>query len=304
MSSPIRPTKDVDPSLMYAPRRLRDQSGTPPEPQSARRRFGLGSDFKGQAIVDTRRRPTLEPEWLPDPPKAGGRGRWRVALWMGGLFGFAALIALTFVAIPGTWRLVTGLMQSTSGSLTSINPKEPDALAVAIKQRAERLRSGVAVSEEAGQQRQEPAQQTKEAMQQNKNPPDPQLSVSSPLVATQPAPAPLMQAPEPSPRPLDFVTRQLPRDELASMLKRGDDFIKSGDLSSARLLLRRAAEAGDGNAALTLAGTFDPNVLKALGFRDAGDIAMARLWYERAEKLGSAEAPQRLRQLATINEAQ
>jgi hypothetical protein len=55
---------------------------------------------------------------------------------------------------------------------------------------------------------------------------------------------------------------------------------------------------------LTLAGTFDPNVLKALGFRDAGNIAMARLWYERAEKLGSAEALQRLRQLATINEAQ
>jgi hypothetical protein len=302
MSSPIRPTKDVDPSLIYAPRRLRDQKGTPPEPQSARRRFGLGSDFKGQAIVDIRRRPTLEPEWLPDPPKAGGRGRWRVALWMGGLFGFAALIALTFVAIPDAWRLVTGLMQSTSGSLTSITPKEPDALAVAIKQRAERLRSGVSVSEDAGQQRQEAVQQTKEAMQQTKDPPDPQLPVSSPPVVAQPAP--LVQAPEPSPRPLDFVTRQLPRDELASMLKRGDDFIKSGDLSSARLLLRRAAEAGDGNAALTLAGTFDPNVLKALGFRDAGNIAMARLWYERAEKLGSAEALQRLRQLATINEAQ
>ncbi len=69
------------------------------------------------------------------------------------------------------------------------------------------------------------------------------------------------------------------------MLKRGDDFIKSGDLSTARLLLRRAAEAGEGNAALTLAGTFDPNVLKALGFRDAGDIAMARLWYERAGEI-------------------
>jgi TPR repeat protein len=221
---------------------------------------------------------------------------------MGGLFGFAALIALTFVAIPDAWRLVTGLMQSTSGSLTSITPKEPDALAVAIKQRAERLRSGVSVSEDAGQQRQEAVQQTKEAMQQTKDPPDPQLPVSSPPVVAQPAP--LVQAPEPSPRPLDFVTRQLPRDELASMLKRGDDFVKSGDLSSARLLLRRAAESGDGNAALTLAGTFDPNVLKALGFRDAGNIAMARLWYERAEKLGSAEALQRLRQLATINEAQ
>ena len=83
------------------------------------------------------------------------------------------------------------------------------------------------------------------------------------------------------------------------MLRRADDFIKSGDLSSARLLLQRAAEAGSVQAALTLAGTFDPNVLAALGFQDsAADIAMARVWYERAEQFGSSEAPRRLRQLA------
>ena len=79
-----------------------------------------------------------------------------------------------------------------------------------------------------------------------------------------------------------------------------DDFIKAGDLSSARLLLQRAVEAGSMQAALTLAGTFDPNVLATYSFKDgAADIAMARLWYERAEQLGSSEAPQRLRQLAS-----
>ena len=57
------------------------------------------------------------------------------------------------------------------------------------------------------------------------------------------------------------------------MLLRADDFIKSGDLSSARLLLERAAEAGDGRAALRLAGTFDPNVLKTLGFQDSAGLA-------------------------------
>jgi TPR repeat protein len=97
----------------------------------------------------------------------------------------------------------------------------------------------------------------------------------------------------------DFVTRQIDRDELAAMLRRAGDFIKSGDLSSARLLLRRAAEAGSEEAALTLAGTFDPNVLAARGFQDgAADIGLARLWYERAAQFGSSEAPQRLRQLA------
>jgi TPR repeat protein len=100
------------------------------------------------------------------------------------------------------------------------------------------------------------------------------------------------------PRTPDFVTRQLAGDELAAMLQRAGDFIKSGDLSSARLLLR-AAEAGSEEAALTLAGTFDPNILAVRVFQDgAADIALARLWYERAAQFGSPEAPRRLRLLA------
>jgi len=96
------------------------------------------------------------------------------------------------------------------------------------------------------------------------------------------------------------VTRHIDPDELAAMLRRADDFIKTGDLSSARLLLQRAVEAGSMQAALTLAGTFDPNVLAGQGFQDgAADIAMARFWYERAEQLGSSEAPRRLRLLAS-----
>jgi TPR repeat protein len=94
--------------------------------------------------------------------------------------------------------------------------------------------------------------------------------------------------------PPDFVTRQLERDEVALLVKRGADFITSGDLSSARLVLQRAAEAGDMHAALALAGTFDPNLL-AQSF--AADVVMARFWYERAKQLGSSEAPRRLEQL-------
>jgi TPR repeat protein len=92
----------------------------------------------------------------------------------------------------------------------------------------------------------------------------------------------------------DFVTRQLERDEVVLLVKRGEDFITSGDLSSARLVLQRAAEAGDMHAALALAGTFDPNLL-AQSF--AADVVMARFWYERAKQLGSSEAPRRLEQL-------
>ena len=96
------------------------------------------------------------------------------------------------------------------------------------------------------------------------------------------------------------VTRHIDADELAAMLRRAEDFIKASDLSSARLLLQRAVDAGSMQAALTLAGTFDPNVLAGQGFQDgAADIAMARFWYERAEQLGSSEAPRRLRLLAS-----
>jgi hypothetical protein len=95
----------------------------------------------------------------------------------------------------------------------------------------------------------------------------------------------------------DLVTRQLERDEVAALLKRGEDFISSGDLASARLVLQRAVEAGDVHAALALAGTFDPHLLAKLDQGLAADVVMARFWYERAKQFGSAEAPQRLEQL-------
>jgi len=97
-----------------------------------------------------------------------------------------------------------------------------------------------------------------------------------------------------------FVRRQLDRDEVAALLKRGEDFIASGDIASARLVLQRAAEAGEVRAALVVAGTYDPNVLEKLGLQGLpADVGMARTWYERAREFGSAEAPRRLEQLAS-----
>lgn len=114
--------------------------------------------------------------------------------------------------------------------------------------------------------------------------------------------APPIIAPEPpaaEPTGPSLITRRLDREEVASLVRRGEDFITSGDIASARLVLRRAAEAGDVRAALTLAGTFDTNLLANLGMEGVADAAMARLWYERAEQFGSVEASRRLEQLAT-----
>src|SRR6266567_760661 len=52
-----------------------------------------------------------------------------------------------------------------------------------------------------------------------------------------------------------WVLRQLDREEISALLKRGENFIADGDLASARLVLQRAAEGGDRRAALRLAGT-------------------------------------------------
>jgi TPR repeat protein len=96
-----------------------------------------------------------------------------------------------------------------------------------------------------------------------------------------------------------LIIRQMDRDELAFLVRRGEIFINSGDVAAARLMLQRAAEAGDVHAALALASTFDPNTIQKLGIQGlAADEAMARLWYERAAQFGSPEAPQRLQQLA------
>src|SRR5882724_2690025 len=125
---------------------------------------------------------------------------------------------------------------------------------------------------------------------------------ATPPVAAAPAAAPVAALP-PAPVaepivPVDAI-RHLDPSEIASSLKRADDLIASGDLAAARLVLRRAANAGDARAAMTLAGTYDPVILEKLGVHGfVPDVAMARVWYEKAKKFGSAEAPQRLELLA------
>jgi hypothetical protein len=89
-------------------------------------------------------------------------------------------------------------------------------------------------------------------------------------------------------------------DVIASLLKRADALIASGDVAAARLVLLRAADAGDARAAMTLAGTYDPAILEKLDVHGiVPNVAVARTWYEKAKKLGSAEAPQRLEMLAS-----
>jgi TPR repeat protein len=91
---------------------------------------------------------------------------------------------------------------------------------------------------------------------------------------------------------------RLDDDAIARLLDRSKTFLNSGDLASARLLLERAAEAGNANAALMLGETFDPHFLQVLGAVGMNpDAARARQWYEKAAALGSNSASQRLEAL-------
>jgi TPR repeat protein len=78
----------------------------------------------------------------------------------------------------------------------------------------------------------------------------------------------------------------------------GDESLRQGDISTARLLYQRAAEAGDGEAALLLGHTYNPAFLSQLGVRGLrGDLAQAALWYRRARDLGDKDADIALRSL-------
>jgi hypothetical protein len=95
------------------------------------------------------------------------------------------------------------------------------------------------------------------------------------------------------------AARRLDPEEVDILLKRGSELVAKGDLVGARLIYRRAAEAGDPTAALALAETYDPSVLDRRGEHGlAPDVALARAWYEKAMELGASAATRRLEILA------
>jgi len=110
------------------------------------------------------------------------------------------------------------------------------------------------------------------------------------------APQPSRTTPPPGMKPLDPV-------EVTMLIERATEFLKQGDIASARTFLRRAANAGSAQAALELGMTFDPALLAARGALGlVSDVAQAREWYERATKLGSPDAPRYLEQLVAASQ--
>jgi hypothetical protein len=82
----------------------------------------------------------------------------------------------------------------------------------------------------------------------------------------------------------------------------GVELMTYGDVTRARIMFQRVAEAGDGAGAFALAETYDPIVLKELRPREEimPDLALARAWYEKARDLGSLRARERISRLALL----
>jgi len=238
----------------------------------------------------------LDPVRMPPPPKADGP-TWGMLSRLTGAAGFAVIVAL----------FVTGAIPMPSINISL--PRGDD--------RAGRMVEQAVAKPETG--RQAASVPTTYAAQPTFVPrPAPPLpstvgaAMSGPVstAAVQPVqpavtasvqPVPQVEPPRPpqGSAPQTRLQDYMPTEEMDSLLKRGTDLLSSGDVAGGRLLLTRAAEAGDARASLTLAGTYDAPVMGYLGVVGVPpDAAKARAWYMKAAAQGSPEAARRLERLA------
>ncbi|MGB6539964.1 MAG: hypothetical protein WBF03_03690 [Xanthobacteraceae bacterium] len=194
-----------------------------------------------------------------------------IVLRLCGAAGVAALAAWVIVSLPGARFFTEEAVQAKSvATPILIGPDKLDNLRAPAP-------AQLSVNEEHGD--------TSAPTPANKpvaNPAAPQAVVAPESAAAAPARSAL----------------RLDDQEIAALVMRGKDFIANGDLASARLLLQRAAEAGNANAALALGATFDPLVIQHLGaVGGEPDAARARKWYLKAVELGSTAASQQLAKL-------
>lgn len=242
--------------------------------------------FEGDlAIMELRERPALDPAAVPEPP---GRERSSSAGLLARVAGAAGLAALAAFFMVGTAPLSLAVKAEGDG-------------APSIWARFTGKTARLPASEAAPAAAAAPLADRFAAMQPTDAAPTPIPTRSVQTVAIQVAPP----EPEARPsvvavaRPAPALSRMLDQDEIAILYRRSQDLITQGDIAGGRLLLTRAAEAGDARAALALGATYDVAVLGKLAVLGVvADAAKAKAWYAKAAELGSGEAVKRLEVLA------
>jgi hypothetical protein len=129
--------------------------------------------------------------------------------------------------------------------------------------------------------------------------PRPAAPAPQPPTAAVPAAPPTATAPPAPPRRQAApAAPSMPAAMIAALVRRGDEMLALGDVSAARLLYERAANAGSAAAAVAAGRTYDPAVLSAIGAREIRpDPAAAAAWYRRAAALGDPGAATLLHRL-------
>jgi hypothetical protein len=289
MSSPIHHAKDLDAALMYAPPWVRrSATGAPvkaiaPGPDGSRWNWLVDNanddGFSGdRAMSDLRRRLALSPHRVPEPPMENTPAQWPFVLRLCAVSSVAAIAAWGVVSMAGMKNDLPATVAVAVPPQT-VQASEPQPIAAnPVRVVHVQIAAGLApVVEEAFATRNDP-----QSLPETVATPVPQL---------------------PSPPPPANSAPAIGADEIATLVKRGKDLLLNGDFASARLLLRRATEAGSADAALALGATFDPAVLAKLGAIGAApDIDKARQWYQKAADLGSNDAPQQLAKLAQAHQ--
>jgi hypothetical protein len=233
---------------------------------------------------------TLDPVTMPQPPKPQLSGpTWGMVSRLTGAAGFAAIVALFVIGVIPLPSIDISLSRDTTDAnaagpllVAGLGNTKPPAATPPVKPTPVALATPPAVTQPAA-----PVATVGTAV----NAFSPFPAPPKPVIAEPQAPKPASALPEP--RVLDFMSRE----EIEGLLKRGQDLISTGDISGGRLLLTRAAEAGDPRASFALASTYDSAVVASLGVVGTfPDPVKARAWYAKAAEQGSTEAARRLEQ--------
>ncbi|MGE4046983.1 MAG: hypothetical protein AB7F35_19130, partial [Acetobacteraceae bacterium] len=207
---------------------------------------------------------------------------------------------------PRTIRSAVGPMPKRSRAATSPQPAERVREPRRDSSRLIMALSGLILAIGSGAfalaiwlgQPQDPARTPPASAPSLPRPPAP--PVARPAPEPQAAP-PLPLPPPPPPRPAAAPKAPAPtmaREVIDTLIRRGDEMMKTGDIGAARLLYQRAAEAGDAKAATATGRTLDPNFLRQnriLGIE--ADPERAAAWYRTAIERGDSTAEPLLRQL-------
>jgi hypothetical protein len=320
-SSKNQPPKDEHKNVRAASPSRTMEAPEPPWKRKARR--GV---FEGDvAVVELRSRLAMAPERVLEPavppsttPTVGGGVRLMGGVFMaaavagiaGYFWGFKLSTQSPQVAPTSDQANVRTALSTPAAPLTASNPDSarpsgPSTKSLQIAPASSQTNALPAPSRPAANLR---------APSSDPEPPSRPAAAAGPVpvdargTANDATSVDAVRRPMPSARPISPSSTSRPpasadsASEIAAKMKIGADLMASGDITAARMMFERAAEAGEAAAAFALAETYDPVVLRRLRLRGgiAPDVALARRWYEKARDLGSIAAPERIVRLTQI----